>query len=102
MIQVDVHGPGSGGYNDKFNETNDYSYNGAEAAYGLNNNITYYVKGVLVGGCEPGTGGWSRRVGRSSSSSSSSSGGSIDSGASIDSGTGSDANASGAVDATLE
>jgi hypothetical protein len=91
-IQVVVHGPGSNGYSDQFNETNDYSFIGTETAYGPNNNITYYVKGVLAGGCEPGTGGGG---GGSSSSSSSSSGGSVDSGS------GSDANASGA-DATVE
>lgn len=95
-IQVVVHGPGGNGYSDKFNETNDYSFNAMDpgtGTYGPNNNITYYVKGVLVGGCEPsGTGGGG---GSSSSSSSSSS-----SGTGSDSGSGVDANASSQTDAS--
>jgi hypothetical protein len=93
-IQVVVHGPGANGYSDKFNETNDYSFAGADTAYAANNNITYYLNGVLVGGCEPsGTGGG---AGASSSSSSSSSG------SGSDSGSGTDANASPPADASVE
>jgi hypothetical protein len=55
-IQSMLHGPGSAGYNDLFNETNDYSFDITKPATGgfqPTQTITAYVRGVLVWGCEP-------------------------------------------------
>jgi uncharacterized membrane protein YgcG len=74
-IQVRLHGgPSSNPYMDLFNETNDYSWDGTKTTSQPTQTITAYVKGQLVWGCEPGSGG----------SGSSSSGGGVDSGGGMD------------------
>jgi hypothetical protein len=89
---VVFHGPN---YAYKFTETNDYSYNGTKATTPQQTTtITAYVKGQLVWGCEPGSGGSTNASG-SSSGGSSSSGSSSSGGA--DAGTGGAADASGAT-----
>jgi Cellulose binding domain len=53
-IQGRMHGTN---YSDMFNETNDYSFDPtAKAAFQPTTTITAYAKGVLVWGCEPGSG----------------------------------------------
>jgi len=90
QIQAAIHGPGSNGYSDVFNETNDYSFTATQrcSMYAASTTITAYLKGVLVSGCEPGSG--------TGASTSSSSGGVID----TDAATGSDAPTGVVVDAS--
>ncbi len=102
QIQVVVHGPGSNGYSDVFNETNDYSFDATKTqtgGYQPFNRLTVYDKGVLVFGCEPsGTGGGAGSSSSGAAGSSSSGAASSSSGAGTDSGTGaaaSDASAPG-------
>jgi hypothetical protein len=84
-VQVAFHGPYSPPA--PFNETNDYSFDSTKTTtYHAWTNITAYLKGQLVWGCEPGAGG---TVSAGGSSSSSSGGGGDASGASGDAGGGS-------------
>jgi hypothetical protein len=94
-IQAAFHGPGTQ-YSDTFNEANDYSFDPTKtkAPGSQTTTITAYVKGQLVWGCEPGSGGSTNASG-SSSSGSSSSGSGTSGGA--DAGTGAAVDASGAT-----
>jgi uncharacterized membrane protein YgcG len=70
-IQATFHGPYYPAV--PFNETNDYSFDATKTmagGYQPSKSITAYLKGQLVWGCEPGSGGSGSSGGSSSSSSS--------------------------------